>query len=473
MTNETISKTKEFRAQLFRLFKYRPDAIMDLVDAIADQECRNVIEASLSPLFRRQYSSITDAVDNLFRRTTNEHPKGSEIQEDQLRLSRLLADQCPSPKVKGFTLLATDCTARPRIYSRKVADRTIVHAPNHVPGQKPITVGHEYSHVVYLPEDEQDRNAHWTFPLSVRRVHSNESGPKVGFEQVKSLITQSSLCKNLCVVVADAAYSTKEWVVRGSSIPNMVQISRLRNNRILYRKSVSVVEVRRRGRPASYGEPFKLDQVSAPDEEIRLDKIMPSGKSRVVVISAWSNILIRGDRLYRTDQCPVDVVRVQVLSQDGRQIFKKPLFLLVAGNRRKELRLREIYESYVQRYDIEHYFRFGKQKLLMARSQTPDTRHEENLSSITMLSYVMLYLTRELASETRRRWDGRSRVLKNRTISPTLVQRDYRRIIQEIGTPARFPKTRGKSPGRRSGDVVQCRLPAPVIRKSFRMAIRC
>jgi hypothetical protein len=31
-----------------------------------------------------------------------------------------------------------------RAYATMVADRTIVHAPNHVPGQKPITVGHEY-----------------------------------------------------------------------------------------------------------------------------------------------------------------------------------------------------------------------------------------------------------------------------------------------------------------------------------------
>jgi hypothetical protein len=37
---------------------------------------------------------------------------------------------------------------------------TPVHAPNHIPGQKSITVGHEYGRVVYLPEDAEDQKAH-------------------------------------------------------------------------------------------------------------------------------------------------------------------------------------------------------------------------------------------------------------------------------------------------------------------------
>ncbi len=39
-------------------------------------------------------------------------------------------------------------------------------------------------------------------------------------------------------------------------------------------------------------------------------------------------------------------------------------------------------------------------------------------------------------------------VMKLRLNSPTLVQRDFARIIQELGTPAQQPKPRGHSPGR-------------------------
>jgi hypothetical protein len=56
------------------------------------------------------------------------------------------------------------------MYATKVDDRAIVHAPNHVPGQKPITVGHEYSVLVHLPNQAADRELHWVVPLSVKRV---------------------------------------------------------------------------------------------------------------------------------------------------------------------------------------------------------------------------------------------------------------------------------------------------------------
>ena len=73
-------------------------------------------------------------------------------------------------KKKGFALFAIDCIANPRIYANKVEDRTIVHAPNHVPGQKPITVGHEYSVLVHLPNQKEGQELHWVVPLSVIRT---------------------------------------------------------------------------------------------------------------------------------------------------------------------------------------------------------------------------------------------------------------------------------------------------------------
>ncbi len=74
--------------------------------------------------------------------------------------------------------------------------------------------------------------------------------------------------------------------------------------------------------------------------------------------------------------------RVQVFDDAGKIVFKKPLWLMIAERRRPELSSKQAYDCHSRRYDIEHCFRFGKQKLLLARSQTPDTRHEENLAWI-------------------------------------------------------------------------------------------
>ncbi len=54
------------------------------------------------------------------------------------------------------------------------------------------------------------------------------------------------------------------------------------------------------------------------------------------------------------------------------------MWLIVMGKRRHELSLVETWGAYGQRYDVEHYFRFGKQRLLMASYQTSNVEHEEN-----------------------------------------------------------------------------------------------
>lgn len=465
MIESILSKVQNFRTRLFHIFRFRAGATMDLIDAIAGTSHESVVKASLSPLFRRKYSSITDAVDNMFRRQAEENPNEKELQEEQLKISKLLADQCPAPKRRGFTLLATDCTAKPRIYCSKLTDRSIVHAPNHIPGQKPITVGHEYSLVVYLPEEERDRNAHWTCPLSMRRVQSYQAGPQVGFEQVQMLVTTTAFQWELCVNVADAAYSTKHWIANGDPIPNLIHIARLRSNRILYRQPSPIVEKKRRGRPASYGERFLLCSPPQADEEARFEKISLSGTRWIIHLSRWTNLLTRGDKAQRMDKYPFDVVRAQVFDETGKRIFKKPLWMMVSGRRRSELTPEQIYRSYAQRYDIEHCFRFGKQKLLLARSQTSDTRHEENLTWVTMLSFAMLYQARHLAIEMKYPWERRTVPATVKTASITQVQRDYDRIIRRIGTPARIPKPRGKSAGRLKGTIVPHRPTCSIIRK--------
>ena len=127
----------------------------------------------------------------------------------------------------------------------------------------------------------------------------------------------------------------------------------------------------------------------------------------------------------------------------------------------------EAWEAYGQRYDVEHYFRFGKQRLLMAAYQTPDVEHEENWMQIAALTYTQLWLARDLAEALLRPWERYLPEAKGReTASPSTVQRDFGRIIRQIGTPAEPPKPRGKSPGRAKWERQQPRKRHPVIKKA-------
>ena len=59
---------QQFRQGLYDSFERRPDALLDLVDALSSNTtAHSVVELSLSPVFRRGYSSVHDAIDNFLR----------------------------------------------------------------------------------------------------------------------------------------------------------------------------------------------------------------------------------------------------------------------------------------------------------------------------------------------------------------------------------------------------------------------
>lgn len=68
-----LDQPKQFRQELYQLFPYRADALMDLLDALcSNTQARSVVELSLNPLFRREYGSLHDALDQLFHASSPE-----------------------------------------------------------------------------------------------------------------------------------------------------------------------------------------------------------------------------------------------------------------------------------------------------------------------------------------------------------------------------------------------------------------
>ncbi|CAK0766773.1 hypothetical protein CCP3SC15_3520003 [Gammaproteobacteria bacterium] len=176
---------------------------------------------------------------------------------------------------------------------------------------------------------------------------------------------------------------------------------------------------------------------------------------------------MRGSRNFRTDQYPFTLLCIQVTMADGRPLYKRPLWLAVFGPCRKELSPQMIYECFRQRYDVEHYFRFGKQRLLMDAFQTPTVKHEENWWGLTQLSYVQLYLARELATPIPYPWERYLPEQREPNMSsPSQTLRNFSKIIGSVGTPAIAPTPRGQSPGRLPGSIQPHRPDVPVIYKN-------
>lgn len=161
---------------------------------------------------------------------------------------------------------------------------------------------------------------------------------------------------------------------------------------------------------------------------------------------------------------PFTLIRINV-TDDTNQTVWKPMWLIVMGEKREEISPTLAYSCYRQRFDIEHMLRFGKQRLLMTQFQTPDVEHEENWIQFVLLAYVQLWAAKDLATHLPKPWERYLKQNNDKIATPSVVQRDFQRIISEIGTPARSPKTRGNSIGRLQGQVIRRRTKQPVIKK--------
>ncbi len=146
MTN--TQNLTQFRQAVYQNFNKRADTLMDLVDALCSQtRVNSVVELSLQNCFRRSYSAIFKAMD--------EYRPGDDD------LAKVAGPYLPSPRQRLFWLLVVDVTPQPRPYARTLEERGYVYQPNLIWGNKPITIGHQYSTVALLPEKEDPHPATW------------------------------------------------------------------------------------------------------------------------------------------------------------------------------------------------------------------------------------------------------------------------------------------------------------------------
>jgi hypothetical protein len=438
---------------LYQHLNKRADATLDLLDALSSQtNARSVVELSLNPCFRRAYHSLYRAI--------------GEMGLSNQALARLAAPHLPRGEAWPFYRLCVDVTPQPRPFADCLADRGFVYSGS----GKAVHLGHQYSTVVSLPEVGQDEQS-WVLPLAVSRVPTAADKELLGARQVADLLSDEALpfAKALTVLVGDTFYSKPAFLSSLLPDENLVILVRVRADRVFYRQS----EQRRegRGRQKWYGERFVLadpETWSAADEQWTTQYRSQRGHLRFVQASGWSNLLMRGKRKpwpMAMQRYPFTLIRVVVTKQDGQPAFRRPLWLLLIGQRRAEISLAHAYQSFQQRFRQEHAFRFLKQRLLLTAFQTPQAEMEEAWWRLVHLAYLQLWIARPLTDGLPRPWERYRPSFKARARSPTLVQRDLGRILRQLGTPAQAVKPRGNSPGRPVGFHPQRRIRHPPVRK--------
>lgn len=455
-------KLGQFRQKVYKSFARLKDAALDLLDGLSSRDKANSpVELSLNSQFQRGHGSVYQAIAGCYG--ADEAEKKAVLQSQREAVGSIL----PEAQERSHVLLVTDVTPRPRPDGQTVADRSYLYtAGGH------IQAGHNYSVLGFIPEGDQPHS--WCVPLALERVPSDQNKELFGIEQALIWAEDKNLPfhKQLIALAADRAYSSRTCLYTAWQQANLVLLTRLRHNQVVYHQPEAVLE-KKSGHPRWYGQAFRLNQPhtwTEPSTTYQFERGTSRGKVERISVKAWSNMLLRGKHKparLPLHECPFTLVQVITYRQDGSQKYKNPLWLIAFGQRQAELTLPEIVADYFQRPNIEHFNRFAKQDILFTSFHTSETAHEENWGHLVALSYVQLYLAQPLAQVLPKPWQNHLPQFQGQGLvyTPAMVQSDFARIIQAIGSPAKHPKRRGNSSGRPQGSTKPPRPRQEVVKK--------
>jgi hypothetical protein len=457
VTSNSETQFSQFQSQLYTMYlNNRNDATLGLLNALCGNTlAHSVVELSLSADFNYDYNSLYKAITEL-------QPSAS--------LAQLTAPHLP-PLWKGrYRLFGVDTTPCARPYAYKLTERECVYQPTPIQGQKPVTYGHTYAELCVLPPRSGPKSPRWVNPLYEQRV-TRQNQETITIQQVRSLLEDLGLPfrKELCVQVGDTKYSTPTYLAALMDKTNLITIVRSRSNRVYTFQAPSAATPQRGHQRWYVGRMDLKDPAGWPQPDEQADFTLTNYRGHInrVEMLAWHNLVMRDQ--YQPVRLPLHrypftLIRVRLFNAQNEPL-EKPLWLIVMGKLRDQISLPDILEAFLQRSDLEHFFRFAKQRLLLDRFQTPETAHEENWHHLVHLAYLQLWVARDLAVSLPRPWERYLPQVKEKWVSPSMVQRSFDRIIRQLGTPAQKPQRRGYSPGRPKG-----RLPA--LRKDLPLMVR-
>lgn len=415
---------QSFRQEAYRLLTRAKDATFELMDAVmTTRHASSLAEFSLNPMFRRQYPSTYEALED------------SRPQRNPLM--KLYISNIP---VQKYIMLAIDHSPWGRPDAKTLRDRTYEHQGKTKNG---TVVGQGYSTIAYLPDGEGS----WTLPLRHERITSWESPIGKATWQLKQVLKH---CQQKMIVLLDREYGNAKWVLATAEL-KVDCIMRMRSNACLWGVPKPYSGC---GRPAIHGKKFQFTDAKTwgePDSSLDLEDPV-SGRVRVRM---WTKLHFR-----KAAKNQVNLILVERLKPTGSGRIMPPLWLVWTGER--TMSLEEIWNQYLRRFGIEHWYRFAKQRLHWTMPSLKTPEQCERWSDLMPIMTWQLWLAKDLVTQYHLPWQ--SATVK---LSPGRVAQSMLALLIDIGTPASAPKSRGKSLGRAKGFKCTPRPRYPVVRKTY------
>ena len=419
-------RLKAFRQMAYEALGTAKDALFDLIDAVLlTPSATSFAELSLSPVFRRQWPSVYEAL--------------QDGRPDRDRLLTLYADEI---RGEDRPLLVGDHTAWPRLSARTLRDRTIEHHPTKIWGNKPITIGQGYSTLAFLPDDERS----WVLPLLHERIQSTTDPIQKGVDQLRRVC---KALKGRPISLWDSEYGCAPFVEATADI-DADQVIRIRPNRCLWG---SPPPYRGWGRPPVHGAKFKLsdpDTWPEPSQSLRIT----DDKLGQVEVQLFEDLHFR-----KASKHPFPVIRIHRV--DAKDTRRDPKDLFIAWIGQEPPPLDQWWSLYLKRFTIECWYHFAKSRLhwTLPRLKTP--QQSERWSDLMPLLTWQVWMAKPLVADCPLPWQK-----PQANLTPKRVVQSLAGILTQIGTPACMPKPRGKSPGWPKGHPRKKAFRYKVVKKS-------
>ncbi|WP_199315149.1 NF041680 family putative transposase [Aerosakkonema funiforme] len=420
-------KLKAFRQAAYQHLTRAKDATFELTDAILlTRHAYSLADLSLSPVFRRSWPSIYEAL--------------QDCRPQRNKLMRLYIQQMPKD---ARPILAGDHTNWSRPDAHTLQERTIEHQATAVYGNRPITLGQGYSTLAWIPEAEGS----WALPLRHERITSWENPIDKAVWQLKQA------CKYLPqrpISLWDSEYGCAPFILKTALIP-ADKLIRLRSNLCLW---ATPPVYGGKGRPRLHGDKFKLNDSTTWTQAIEIVELEHPQLGQLR-ISLWKDLHFRA-----SPHQPMQLIRVERLDQLYSWKMPSPLWLIWIGEQMPPLT--EIWQLYLRRFGVDHWYRLAKQRLHWTLPKLSTPKQCERWSDLMPMITWELWLAREIVQDRPLPWQKRLTKL-----TPGRVAQAMPGLLAAIGTPADSPKLRGKSPGWPTGQQRPPRTRYPIVKKGF------
>jgi hypothetical protein len=395
---------------------WRPAAILDLVDALTTAgQVSSPVALSESPLFRRKFSSVYDALVH------------GELGDD-LKILFTDSQDADWETIAGYEVHAIDATPHERMSAETLADRGVLKAQQ----KEPVRYGHKYSWLVRLVQ----RGTSWVAPEDIERIGTTTTDTKVAAQQVQELGVRNQRLK---VITADSRYRDKHFLSAFADLENTFALVRLQNNQKLSQEPVPKPKGSR-GAPRKHGADFQL---SAIERDPDRSQEFSLGRQNVRV-RIWHKLHFK-----RLAKVVGSVVCVEFLKEDGTARYKRPLWLFWTGP--EEVAPQDLCRMYLWRFAIEHLFRFLKQQLGLNSHRSSNLTSLQRWMWIVALAYWQLLLMRNTVQPNRPAWHPRKKDGQDKPLTPSQIQRSAQVFLLQSGTPAASTRPAGKGHGRQNG----------------------